>query len=79
LLRESHIDPVAVGDIWIVRGRDRDLVIDTGSGMVAPAPLVEAIAGKPVTAVALNDYYDHATTPLRLKRLMSNIQASVTI
>ena len=34
MLRESHIDPLAVGDIWIVRGRDRDLVIDTGSGMV---------------------------------------------
>lgn len=60
LLRESHIDPYAVGDIWIVRGRDRDLVIDTGSGIVAPAPLVEAIAGKPVTAVALNNFYDHA-------------------
>ena len=60
LLRESHIDPYAVGDIWIVRGRDRDLVIDTGSGMVAPAPLVEAISGKKVTAVALNDSYDHA-------------------
>jgi glyoxylase-like metal-dependent hydrolase (beta-lactamase superfamily II) len=60
LLREAHIDPYAVGDIWIVRGRDRDLVIDTGSGMVTPAPLVEAIAGKPVTAVALNRYYDHA-------------------
>ncbi len=60
MLRESHIDPYAVGDIWLVRGRDRDLVIDTGSGMVAPAPLVEAIAAKPVTAVALNDSYDHA-------------------
>ena len=60
LLRESHIDPYAVGDIWIVRGRDRDLVIDTGSGMVTPAPLVEAICGKPVTAVALNHSYDHA-------------------
>jgi glyoxylase-like metal-dependent hydrolase (beta-lactamase superfamily II) len=60
LLRESHIDPYAVGDIWIVRGRDRDLVIDTGSGLVAPAPLVEAIADKPLTAVALNDSYDHA-------------------
>jgi len=60
LLRESHIDPYAVGDIWIVRGRDRNLVIDTGSGMVAPAPLVGAISGKPVTAVALNHYYDHA-------------------
>ncbi len=60
LIRESHIDPYAVGDIWVVRGRDRDLVIDTGSGMVAPAALIEAIAGKPVTAVALNDSYDHA-------------------
>lgn len=60
LLRESHIDPYAVGDIWIVRGRDRDLVIDTGSGMVSPAPLVEAISAKPVTAVALNHFYDHA-------------------
>ena len=34
LLRESHIDPIAVGDIWLVRGRDCDLVIDTGSGML---------------------------------------------
>jgi glyoxylase-like metal-dependent hydrolase (beta-lactamase superfamily II) len=58
--RESHIDAYAVGDIWLVRGRDRDLVIDTGSGIVAPGPLVEAVAGKPVTAVALNSFYDHA-------------------
>lgn len=60
LLRESHIDPYAVGDIWLVRGSKRDLVVDTGSGIVSPAPLVEAIAGKPVIAVALNCYYDHA-------------------
>ena len=60
LLRESHIDPYAVGDIWLVRGSKRDLVVDTGSGIVSPAPLVEAVAGKPVTAVALNCYYDHA-------------------
>jgi glyoxylase-like metal-dependent hydrolase (beta-lactamase superfamily II) len=60
MLRESNIDPYAVGDIWLVRGRDSDLVVDTGSGMIAPAPLVEAIAAKPVIAVALNDSYDHA-------------------
>ena len=36
--REAHIDCYAVGDIWLVRGRDRDLVIDTGSGIVSPAP-----------------------------------------
>ena len=32
MLRESNIDPYAVGDIWLVRGRDRDLVVDTGPG-----------------------------------------------
>jgi glyoxylase-like metal-dependent hydrolase (beta-lactamase superfamily II) len=59
-LREDHIDSYAVGDIWLVRGRDRDLAVDTGSGIVDPVPLVDAIAGKPVTAVALNASYDHA-------------------
>jgi len=59
-LRESHIDSYAVGDIWLVRGRERDLVVDTGCGIVSPAPLVEAIAGKPVAAVTLNASYDHA-------------------
>jgi len=58
--RESHIDSYAVGDIWLVRGSERDLAVDTGSGVVAPAPLIEAVAGKPVTAVTLNHSYDHA-------------------
>ncbi|GAB5467626.1 MAG: MBL fold metallo-hydrolase [Rhodospirillales bacterium] len=58
--REHHINSYAVGDFWLLRGRDRDLLIDTGTGIVSPVPLVTAIAGKPVTAVALNCYYDHA-------------------
>lgn len=58
--REDHIDTFAVGDIWLVRGAESALAIDTGSGIVNPAPLVETVAGMPVTAVALNCYYDHA-------------------
>lgn len=58
--REDHIDSFAVGDIWLLRGRERDLAVDTGSGIVPSAPLVEAVAGKPVTALASNPYYDHA-------------------
>jgi glyoxylase-like metal-dependent hydrolase (beta-lactamase superfamily II) len=58
--REFNIDSFVVGDIWLVRGRDRDLAVDTGSGIVDPAPLVAAVAGRPVTAVASNSYYDHA-------------------
>ena len=57
---EIYADPYAVGDMWLVRGLERDLVVDTGSGIVPPAPIVEAVSGKPVLAVALNCYYDHA-------------------
>lgn len=57
---EIHIDPYAAGDIWLVRGSQRDLVVDTGSGIVPPAPVIEGVCGKPVLAVALNCYYDHA-------------------
>jgi glyoxylase-like metal-dependent hydrolase (beta-lactamase superfamily II) len=59
-LNEIHVDPYAVGDIWLVRGSTRDLVVDTGSGIVPPAPIVAALSDKPTLAVALNCYYDHA-------------------
>jgi len=59
-LREPHIDAYAVGDIWLVRGRERALAVDTGSGIAPSAPLVAAIADRPVAAIALNPYYDHA-------------------
>jgi glyoxylase-like metal-dependent hydrolase (beta-lactamase superfamily II) len=59
-LREAHIDPFLAGDIWLVRGRDRALVVDSGTGIRSPVPLIEALSGKPVIAVALNCFYDHA-------------------
>ena len=30
---EIYVDPYAVGDIWLVRGSERDLAVDTGSGI----------------------------------------------
>jgi len=59
-LNEIHVDPYAVGDIWLVRGAEQDLIVDTGSGIVAPAPIIESLSDKPILAVALNCYYDHA-------------------
>lgn len=57
---ESHVDPYAVGDAWLVLGAERNLLVDTGSGLVPLAPLIESMCGKPVLAVASNSYYDHA-------------------
>ncbi len=59
-LREANIDPYWSGSIWLVQGSKRNLVVDTGTGIVAPAPVVEAISDKPVIAIALSSYYDHA-------------------
>lgn len=57
---EIHVDPYAVGDAWLVVGAERNLLVDTGSGLAPLAPIVEAVSGKPVLAVACNGYYDHA-------------------
>ena len=59
-IREVHVDPYVAGDIWLVRGAERDLVVDTGLGIVQPAPMIAALSTKPVVAVALNSYFDHA-------------------
>jgi glyoxylase-like metal-dependent hydrolase (beta-lactamase superfamily II) len=59
-LRETWVDPYIVGDLWLIRGSSRDLLIDTGTGIVSPEPIVRAITGRPVLAIALNRFYDHA-------------------
>ena len=59
-LNEIHVDPYSVGDSWLVRGTHTDLVIDTCSGIVPLAPIIDAISNKRVLAVALNHSYDHA-------------------
>lgn len=59
-LREAHVDPFLAGNIWLARGRDRSLLIDSGTGIMPLRATAEAIAGTAVVAVALNCFYDHA-------------------
>src|ERR1700735_1389653 len=59
-LRETWLDPYLTGDMWLIRGQNRDLLVDCGTGIVPPRPIVEAIARNPVIAVACNCWYDHA-------------------
>ncbi|MBS3651654.1 MBL fold metallo-hydrolase [Pseudaminobacter sp. 19-2017] len=59
-LRETWIDPYLAGNIWLVRGSERDLVIDAGTGIVSPRLVIDSMVNKPVLAVACACYYDHA-------------------
>jgi glyoxylase-like metal-dependent hydrolase (beta-lactamase superfamily II) len=59
LLAEHQADPGARCNIWHVRGRDRDLVVDTGLGIVSLRAEIEAMVDHPVVAVATHGHFDH--------------------
>jgi glyoxylase-like metal-dependent hydrolase (beta-lactamase superfamily II) len=59
LITEPHVHPLLRCNVWHVRGRDRDLVIDTALGLAPLAQLVEHELGKAVLAVATHTHADH--------------------
>src|SRR6201999_1144355 len=52
LLWEPHVIPLMRCNIWHVRGRDRDLLIDTGMGVASLHDATRHLIDKPVLAVA---------------------------
>jgi glyoxylase-like metal-dependent hydrolase (beta-lactamase superfamily II) len=59
LLWEPHVVPLMRCNIWHVRGRERDLVIDTGMGVGKLVPAMRDLVDKPVTAIATHGHSDH--------------------
>lgn len=59
LLWEPHVVPLMRCNIWHVRGRDRDLMIDTGMGIASLRAAAARLLDKPVTAVATHTHTDH--------------------
>lgn len=58
-LWEPHVDPFLRCNIWHVRGRDRDVVVDTGLGVASLREAARDLFERPVTAVATHSHYDH--------------------
>ena len=59
LLTEPHVDPFLRCNIWHVRGRTRDLVIDTGLGITSLRAAARDLFEKPLAAVATHTHMDH--------------------
>jgi glyoxylase-like metal-dependent hydrolase (beta-lactamase superfamily II) len=59
LLWEPHVIPLMRCNIWHVRGRDRDLVVDTGMGLMSLSDELANLVDKSVTAVATHGHDDH--------------------
>lgn len=59
LLWEPHVVPLMRCNIWHVRGRDRDLVIDTGMGVASLIDAATDLFDRPITALATHGHADH--------------------
>jgi glyoxylase-like metal-dependent hydrolase (beta-lactamase superfamily II) len=59
LIWEPHVDPLLRCNIWHVRGRDKDLLVDTGLGVTPLRPAIEHLIDKPLAAVATHVHLDH--------------------
>lgn len=58
-LSEPHVHRYFSANLFHVRGRDADLVIDFGMGLVPLRPALDLEEGKPLIAVATHIHADH--------------------
>ena len=63
VLTEPHVNELLRAGLWYLRGRDRDLLVDTGNGVAALAPVLARLArsGRPREIVCLctHAHIDH--------------------
>jgi len=58
-LDEPHVSPFARCNIWHVRGRERDLLVDTGLGLSSLKAAAAELFARPLTAVMTHAHFDH--------------------
>jgi len=59
LIDEPFVKPFYRCNLWHVRGRDRDLLVDSGMGVVSLRRWVPLVSEKPLLAVASHTHFDH--------------------
>ena len=59
-LWEPHVHSFLRCNIWHVRGRDRDMLVDTGMGLLSLKQTAKDLLGHAVTAVLTHTHMDHS-------------------
>ncbi len=59
LIDEPHIQEFYRCNIWHVRGRDRDMMVDSGMGVVSLRQWVPLVSERALDAVASHTHFDH--------------------
>jgi metallo-beta-lactamase superfamily protein len=58
-ITEPHVDPFLRANLFLVRGRERDLLVDAGLGLVSLREELAELFERPVVAVATHRHFDH--------------------
>ena len=56
---ESHVAPWMRCNMWLIQGRDRNLLIDSGMGLRPLKAEIVALGEKPVAAICSHCHFDH--------------------
>lgn len=56
---EPHVDPFLRANLFLLRGRERDALIDSGLGIVPLREELTELFERPVVAVATHRHFDH--------------------
>jgi glyoxylase-like metal-dependent hydrolase (beta-lactamase superfamily II) len=59
LITEPNVDPFLRANLFLVRGRDRDLLVDSGLGLASLREELADLFERPVVAVATHRHFDH--------------------
>ncbi len=62
LIIEPHIHVLEQANMWLVEGRDRDMILDTGMGVVPLRPFIDSLRRdpeKPIICVSSHTHIDH--------------------
>ena len=63
VITEPDVHALILANVWLISGRDRDLLVDTGNGIAPLLAFVDALRddpGKPLVAFATHSHMDHA-------------------
>lgn len=60
LITEPHYYWFNRANLWLIKGRDRDLLVDTGLGVVSLRHHIARLIDKPLLAIASHIHFDHA-------------------
>jgi len=56
---EPHLDPLICSNIWYVPGSNRNMIVDSGVGIVSLRESLKNLFADPIVAVATHTHFDH--------------------